>query len=509
MDAKKAKLKVNQWVRLHDHNISQKVKVIIEHFKKNVMGLLGGQAKAMVVTSSRKEAVRYKLAFDKYVTEQGYQSIQAMVAFSGEVEFTDSDPNSSALVGQKFTEHSMNPNLKGREMRKAFDSDDYQVMLVANKFQTGFDQPKLCAMYVDKKLGGVECVQTLSRLNRTYPGKAESGTFVLDFFNEPDEILEAFQPYYQTAELADVTDPDKVFELFNKLKSNGIFLWSEVEQFATAFFSRNKSNAVLANICKPAIERWQQRYNKAIAAYSKSKDMLERCKQSGDAVLVGNAEKDFSEAKKAKDELEIFKKDLGTFTRFYEFMSQIVDYDDKELEKLSLFARNLRPMLRENIILDDEIDLSNVEMSHYRLSKLRQMDIELQANSREHQLEPSNDVGSATAKDKKEDFLSNILHRLNEVFVTDKLTDQDMLNYATTIADKVYENNGVMSQIANNTREQALLGDFPRAIDDAILGSHEAHREQMMQLLSDPSKARIFGHLIFDMLANRGQTPLR
>lgn len=509
VDAKKAKVKVNQWVRLHDHNISQKVKVIIEHFKKNVMGLLGGQAKAMVVTSSRKEAVRYKLAFDKYVTEQGYQSIQAMVAFSGEVEFNDSDPNSSTLVGQKFTEHNMNPNLKGREMRKAFDSDDYQVMLVANKFQTGFDQPKLCAMYVDKKLGGVECVQTLSRLNRTYPGKAESGTFVLDFFNEPDEILEAFQPYYQTAELADVTDPDKVFELFNKLKSNGIFLWSEVEQFATAFFSRNKSNAVLANICKPAIERWQQRYNTAIAAYSKTKDMLERCKQTGDAVLIGNAEKDFAEAKKAKDELEIFKKDLGTFTRFYEFMSQIVDYDDKELEKLSLFARNLRPMLRENIILDDEIDLSNIEMSHYRLSKLRQIDIELQANSTEHQLEPSNDVGSATAKDKKEDFLSSIIHRLNEVFVTDKLTDQDMVNYANTIADKVYENNGVMSQIANNTREQAMLGDFPRAIDDAILGSHEAHREQMMQLLSDPSKARVFGHLIFDMLANRGQMPLR
>ena len=210
-----------------------------------------------------------------------------------------------------------------------------------------------------------------------------------------------------------------------------------------------------------------------------------------------------------KDELEIFKKDLGTFTRFYEFMSQIVDYDDKELEKLSLFARNLRPMLRENIILDDEIDLSNIEMSHYRLSKLRQIDIDLQANSTEHQLEPSNDVGSATAKDKKEDFLSSIIHRLNEVFVTDKLTDQDMINYANTIADKVYENNGVMSQIANNTREQAMLGDFPRAIDDAILGSHEAHREQMMQLLSDPSKAHVFGHLIFDMLANRGQMPLR
>lgn len=501
VDAKKGKVKVNQWVRLHDHNIAQKVKVIVEHFKKNVMGLLGGQAKAMVVTSSRKEAVRYKLAFDRYVAEQGYQSIQAMVAFSGEVEFNDTDPNSSTLVGQKFTESNMNPNLKGREMRKAFDSDDYQVMLVANKFQTGFDQPKLCAMYVDKKLGGVECVQTLSRLNRTYPGKAESGTFVLDFFNEPDDILEAFQPYYQTAELADVTDPDKVFELFNKLKSSGIFLWLEVEQFASAFFSKHKSNAVLANICKPAIERWQQRYANAMAAYSKTKDMLARCKQTGDAVLVGNAEKDFSEAKKAKDTLEIFKKDLGTFTRFYEFMSQIVDYDDQDLEKLSLFARNLRPMLRETTMLDDEIDLSNIEMSHYRLSKLRQIDIALQANSTAHQLEPGNEVGSATAKDKKEDFLSSIIHRLNEVFMTDKLTDQDMINYAQTIADKVSENKAVMQQVASNSREQALLGDFPKAVDDAILDSHEAHREQMMQLLADPARAQGFGHIVFDLLA--------
>ena len=166
VESKRAKVKLNQWVRLHDYNISQKVQVIIEHFKIHVMNLLNGQAKAMVVTSSRKEAVRYKLAFDNYITTQGYQKIHAMVAFSGEVEFTDKDPNSETVLDNKYTEMNMNPRLKGRDMRKAFDTDDYQVMIVANKFQTGFDQPKLCAMYVDKKLAGVECVQTLSRLNR-------------------------------------------------------------------------------------------------------------------------------------------------------------------------------------------------------------------------------------------------------------------------------------------------------------------------------------------------------
>lgn len=221
------------------------MQVIIEHFKENVMGLLGGQAKAMLVTSSRKGAVRYKMSFDRYIAQKkddkGYQNIQAMVAFSGEVEFNEKDPNIEGLLGEKYAENNMNPGLKGRDMRNAFDSDDYQVMIVANKFQTGFDQPKLCAMYVDKKLGGVECVQTLSRLNRTYPGKAVTGTFVLDLFNEPDDILEAFQPYYQTAALDDVSDLDLIFDLFDKLRAAGIFNGRKLSNFVSLFYRRAKA----------------------------------------------------------------------------------------------------------------------------------------------------------------------------------------------------------------------------------------------------------------------------
>ena len=506
VESKKAKVKLNQWVRLHDYNIAQKVQVIIEHFKDNVMGLLGGQAKAMLVTSSRKEAVRYKMGFDKYIAqkkdEKGYQNILAMVAFSGEVEFNEKDPNIEGLLGEKFTENNMNPNLKGRDMRKAFDSDDYQVMIVANKFQTGFDQPKLCAMYVDKKLGGVECVQTLSRLNRTYPGKAVTGTFVLDFFNEPEEILEAFQPYYQTAELDDVSDPDLIFDLFDKLRAAGIFQWQEVEQFCDAFLQKSKSNAAIANICKPAVERWQKRYKLAIEAYKQAKEMFERSKKTDDAVLIANSENSFKECKQEKDALEIFKKDLGTFVRFYEFMSQIVDYDNKELEKLSLYARNLRPMLRETLLDEDDIDLNSVVLSHYRLSKIRQQDINLKEDAEEY-LTPGDGLGSGKAKDKKEEFLSQIISRLNELFITDHLTDQDLVNYAQTIKDKISENALVMSQIANNTPEQAMLGDFPKAIDDAVMDSSEAHQNQMMQLLSDPAKAANFSRIVFDLLMNR------
>lgn len=499
VDSKKAKVKLNQWVRLHDYNISQKVQVIVEHFKDNVMGLLGGQAKAMVVTSSRKEAVRYKLSFDKYIAEKGYAKLHAMVAFSGEVEFGASDPNSEGLLGEKFTELGMNPGLKGRDMRKAFDTDEYQVMIVANKFQTGFDQPKLCAMYVDKKLAGVECVQTLSRLNRTYPGKEISGTFVLDFFNEPDEVLKAFQEYYQTAELIDVSDPNLIYDLSEKLRAFGIFQWSEVERFCEAYLQRDKSNAAISNICKPAVQRWTVRYKSALEAHLTALEMFERAKQSGDAILIANTEKTFKDCKKEKDALELFKKDLGTFVRFYEFISQIVDYDDKELEKLSLFARNLGPLLREAAVNDDVIDLDDVALSHYRLSKIKQQNLGLSVDGAEG-LEPGSGLGSGVARDQTEEFLSQIIQRLNDLFAGDSLTDADMVNYAETITAKVRENARVMTQIANNTREQAMLGDFQKAVEDAILDSNEVHQKQMLKLLSMPDKGSVFANIIYEML---------
>lgn len=505
VESKRAKVRLNQWVRLHDYNISQKVRVIVEHFNRHVKDLLGGQAKAMVVTSSRKEAVRYKLAFDAYVHKHGYADIHALVAFSGEVAFSSNDPDSAALLGEKYTETSMNPGLKGRDMRLAFDTSDYQVMLVANKFQTGFDQPKLCAMYVDKKLGGVECVQTLSRLNRTFPGKAESGTFVLDFFNDSEDILAAFQPYYQTAELEDVSDPDRVYDLSDKLRAAGIFQWHEVEQFFQAYFNKHKSPAAIANICKPAVERWQKRYRSAVEAYQQALEIAKRCQQSGDPVLIANADNSLKACKTEKDALEIFRKDLGTFVRAYEFLSQIVEYDDHDLEKLSLYARHLRPMLRESLLEEDDIDLSNVDLTHYRLTKLKQQHLRLKEDAAEYKIKPGNDAGSAHANNREEAFLSAIIERLNEIFVTDGLSDRDMVNYAYTVRDKVRENGLVMRQLANNSAEQAMLGDFSKAVDDAIIGSSEAHQNQMLQLLGSPEKTRKFARLVFELLQMGGE----
>ncbi|KAA1258922.1 Type I restriction enzyme R protein [Rubripirellula obstinata] len=501
VDAKKAKVRLGQWVRLHDYNIAQKVMVIVEHYRTTVMGLLGGHAKAMVVTGSRKEAVRYKLEFDKYIKKKKYSQLAAMVAFSGEVTFNNDDPNAAALVGEKFTESGMNPGLKGRDMRKAFDTGEYHLMIVAKKFQTGFDQPKLCAMYVDKKLGGLECVQTLSRLNRTFKGKTD--TYVLDFFNEPAEILEAFQEYYETATLLDVSDPNLIWDLFDKLRGSGVFQWSEVTQFSEVFFVKSKSNAAISNVCRPAVDRWQHRHQAARSEYEKHKKLFVHAKTLGDPTFIANAEGDMNEAKKELDALGMFKADLMSFTRYYEFMSQIVDYDSTDLEKLSLFARHLAPLLREEAPLDDPIDLTSVALSHYRLSKIKQQDLTLVKEGGEG-LRVSADLGTGKAKSKQEELLSQIIARLNELFVTDQLTNKDLVNYLYTIRDKVNENQRVMHQLENNSPEQALLGDFAGAVDDAVMNSGEAHQNQMTQYLNNPELATKFQRLVFDLLLAKG-----
>lgn len=275
-----------------------------------------------------------------------------------------------------------------------------------------------------------------------------------------------------------------------------------MEQFCDAFLQKSKSDAALANICKPAVDRWQVRYKHALDAFNQAKDIFERTKKSGDPVLLANAENSLKDCKQEKDALDIFKKDLGSFVRQYEFMSQIVEYDDKELEKLALYARNLRPMLRESMEQTDVVDLENVILSHYRLSEIKRQDLILRDPGQDYRLEPGNEMGSARAKDKKEEFLSQIINRLNELFITDELTGDDMVNYAYTIRDKVRENEAVMQQIATNTAEQAMLGDFPKAVDEAIMESGEAHQNQMMQLLGDPKKAKGFANLIFELLQN-------
>lgn len=488
VDSKKARTRLSKWVRLHPHNIGQKVAIIVEHFRSNIMNLLAGQAKAMIVTSSRLEAVRYKLAFDKYVKEQGYGAIQAMVAFSGDVE----------EEGQTFNERNMNPDLHGRDMRKAFDTQDYQVMLVANKFQTGFDQPKLCAMYVDKKLTGVDCIQTLSRLNRTYPGK--DSTYVLDFVNDPQDVLEEFQKYFETAKLETVSDPNLVYDLFHKLKGTGIFTWSEVESFSDAYFDPKRGGDSLPGYIKPAVDRFSKRYKLATEAIRESRKMLKVIELDGGSKTDKvNAERRVTEAAEARAELDLFKKDLNSYIRFYEFVSQITSFDDQDLERLCVFARHLLPMLRQEVLEEDEIDLSAVILSHYSLRAKRTQDLKLKEDAQGYGLQGISAVGSAKAREEKKDFLSHILEQLNDLFGTE-VTDGDKLDWLQGMASKIAENQPLMEQVRNNSRDAIMLGDFPKAVDAAVIERMDTQNGMSLDYLSRPDAANRIQSLLLDIL---------
>lgn len=496
VDKGKAATRIFRWVKLHPYNIEQKVAVIIEHFRKHVGHLLNYQAKAMVVSDSRKAAVRYKLALDKYVAGKGYDDVHALVAFSGDVEDKESGP-------EAFNERNMNPGLKGRDLRDAFDTNEYQVMIVANKFQTGFDQPKLCAMYVDKKLNGVDCVQTLSRLNRIYPGKDEP--FVLDFVNLPDDILGAFRPYYRTAELANVSDPNLVYELQDKLDAERIYTWQEVEAFADAFFDPKQTQDKLSYHTRPAVDRYRDRYKSMVANLKEVRRAEREVEKRGDKVQLANARKQLKQLGEDKDALDLFKKNLGTFVRFYEFMSQIIDYHDPDLEKLSVYARHLRPLLREER-LDEEIDISSLQLTHYRLKKIAEHELNLKDGEEDYRLKGADGLGSGTAHDPQKEALSRIIERLNELFAGEALTDKDRLNYMNTIKDKVLENGKVVQQLDNNTREQIMIGDYPDAVQDAVMDSLHNHNDLASQLLQNPTISKEFARLLLEVILRERST---
>jgi type I restriction enzyme, R subunit len=438
---KKAKIALAQYAKLHPHNIAQKVVVIVEHFREHVAPKIGGKAKAMVVTDSRKAAVRYKLAIDKYIKDQRYTDLRTLVAFSGGVEDPDSGPD-------EFTESNMN-DIKGQEPSEAFKQDEYRILLVANKYQVGFDQPLLHTMYVDKRLSGVLAVQTLSRLNRMYPGKED--TFVLDFVNKPEEILASFQPYYRTAQLEDVTDPNVVHELLTKLNKAGVYYWTEVEKFAEAFFNpKVKTQGALHQVLKPAFDRYQA----------------------------------------LEDEpRELFRKDLGSFLRLYEFLSQIIPYDDPELEKLFVFGKNLMPRLAADSRDRHRLELdSDVMLTHYRLQKVAEQQLDLE-KAEVVKLPGIGEAGTGSAPEDEKKALREIVAKMNDLF-SGHITESDFIGSVTAWAGHLQKNEKLAAQARNNSVEQFEMGDFKDTFTDIIIEAQDAHNQIAEQLLKDE---RIFG----------------
>lgn len=454
-----------RWVRLHPYNISQKVAVVVEHFRENVQPLLQGHAKAMVVVGSRQEAVRWQLAIQKYIQDNNYK-LGTLVAFSGEVK----DPEE---VDESLTENSarLNPLLKGRDMREAFATDEYQILLVANKFQTGFDQPLLCGMYVDKRLGGIQAVQTLSRLNRAYSGPfgLKDTTYILDFVNEPDDVLAAFKTYYETAELAGVTDPNLVYDLRAKLDGSGHYDEFEVERVVLAEMNPKATQAMLAAAIEPVADRLLKRYKAAQLTLASA----QQTKPDGSATQA------------TKDELAallLFKRDLGTFVRVYAFLGQVFDYGNTAIEKRGLFFKRLLPLLdfgRER----EGVDLSKVVLTHHRLKDQGLRSLPLHEEGVEYKLQPLTDTGGGAVQDKQKVLLSEILAKVNDLF-DGELSDDDRLVYLNHVKGKLLESEILVQQASNNSKGQFDNSpDLDRALTDAIIGAFDAYTSMSKQAL--------------------------
>ncbi|MDF9828601.1 type I restriction enzyme R subunit [Ereboglobus sp. PH5-10] len=463
------------WVRLHPYNIAQKVAIVVEHFRKTVAPLLNGKAKAMVVVGSRVEAVRWKLAVEKYITEHGYK-IGALVAFSGEVNDPESGPDPL-----KETNAALNPNLKGRDIREAFKGDEYQILLVANKFQTGFDQPLLCGMYVDKRLDGIQAVQTLSRLNRAHPGK--DTTYVLDFVNDAEEILAAFKTYYETATLSGVTDPNIVFDLRAKLDDARHYNENEIERVVAAELNPNSRQSDLVKAIEPVADRIVRTYK---AFQDARKSALER-----------NDEADAKKAKDGMDTLLLFRGDLGAYIRLYAFLSQIFNYENTGIEKRAIFYKRLLPLLkfeRER----DGLDLSSVVLTHHHLKNTGRRAMPL-SNGETPTLDPVTGAGGGSVQEKQKVYLAELIEKLNELF-GGEVTEQDKLSYVNgTLINKLTESETLRQQAASNTKEQfANSPDLMTEFKNAIIASYDAHTVMSSKALNQPDVLRSLLEILID-----------
>ena len=371
---RKAAKALTRYLELHPHNIEQVVSVIIEHFRLHVMHELGGRAKAMVVTGSRLAAVKYKLAFDRYIKEHGYAGIRSLVAFSGTIE----DPDEP---GASYSEVAMNDGVAESELPEVFGRDEYRVLLVAEKYLTGFDQPLLQTMYIVRRLDGIQAVQTLSRLNRVIPGK--SRTFVLDFVNKEEDIRESFKPYYETTSIGENASAKDLSALQHRLLEWMVFTPEDVMAFANVWYRRARDHSASDH-------------------------------RAMNAVLDAVVER-FSALDEGKQ--EEFRGQLTAYRNLYAFLSQIIPYQDSDLERLYAFARNLLAKLPppgdgRPFTTDDEVALR-----YFRLQQMTEGSIDLSAGEA-GPLKGPTDVGTGRAEE-KEVKLSSLIEQLNERFGTD------------------------------------------------------------------------------------------
>ncbi len=453
MPAKKAAIKLCKFMRLHPRNVSQKTEIIVEHYRSCIMPLIGGRAKAMVVTDSRLQAVRYMLAFQKYLSEHHYTDVHPLVAFSGTVIDPETD--------LEYTEPGMNIDYKNgkhiseTQLKDRFGSEDYQILLVANKYQTGYDQPLLCAMYVDKRLDGVQAVQTLSRLNRIYPGKETP--FVLDFVNKAEDILAAFKPYYTVTELESESDPTHLEELKHELNQMQIYDWKEVEEFAKVFYKplgqqKRGDHAALQKHLQSAVERYKQ---------------LEH-----------------------DEDRDKFRDKLKAYVRLYAFVTQLISYTDQEQEMLYSFGRFLLPHIHPSDSRDAYPE-KDVELQYYRLQKVMEGSIDL-SDGEEVKVKSPTDTGTRKAQEEDKP-LSEIIETLNERFGTD-FSEADRL-FFEQIKETALQDESVLKTAAANPLDKFELG-IEQIIKDIMMKRLKENDKIVTRYMDDQKFQKVISHIL-------------
>lgn len=437
-DKKKAEYLLKSFVELHPHAIGEKVRIMVEHFAAQVQNEISGRAKAMIVTRSRLHAVRYRLAIDRYFNEKGYP-FKALVAFSGTVKDG----------GKSHTEANMN-GLSERQTAKTFEHPESRFLIVANKFQTGFDQPLLHTMYVDKKLGGVNAVQTLSRLNRTYPAKR--GTLVLDFANEADTIKKAFEPYFETTLLSEATDPNLLYEIQGRLRGFPVYTESDIECFAKVYFGKQVTQDQIYAALAPVVDRFR--------------------------VL-------------AEDERQDFRGQLVDFVRLYAFLAQVLTFTDADLEKLYVFTRYLRRLLPSDIVeLPREVQ-QNIDMESYRIQEIGSGRITLERKP--GLLSPISTKSDHGLGPEEMETLSRIIAELNERFGLNlgpehRLTLHQMM-------EKLDSDTALGASARVNTRENVRL-TFDHKVERVIQEIVDSNFDLYKRITDD----RVFGETVKNFL---------
>ncbi|MDV7870705.1 type I restriction enzyme subunit R domain-containing protein [Enterococcus faecalis] len=440
--------KIGRFVSLHPHNIAQKVEVIVEHFRERTQHKLDGRAKAMLVTSSRLHAVRYKLAMDDYIKRRHYKDMETLVAFSGKVEDGNDTP---------YTESNMN-GFSENELPDKFHTDDFQVLIVAEKYQTGFDEPLLQTMYVDKPLSGVKAVQTLSRLNRTCPGKSD--TFILDFVNETEEIKKAFQPYYETTALESETDPNLLYELKDTIDQYEIVTLEELDTVASLVMSGNlESSATVQGKLNSIIDKGVERY-------------------------IGLDTED----------QEIFRDASVKYLRTYGFLLQIIDFADVELHKMYLYVnyliRKLPKKKRETFTLPDDVALK-----YYKIKQTSVGTIGLEKTG----IEYIEGVGHGVSPiiEEEEVSFSDIINKINERFGTN-FEPEDKL-FMDQVTRKMHSDESFVMKAKNNSFDNFVLG-VEKQSQDILIDKYETNSKFVDKYLTDDEfKSFVLTYMLKDV----------